>query len=48
MCYEKEIISYLWVHVEARLDVLRKGNITFLWLLKNDFVYMIVGDSDFS
>jgi hypothetical protein len=34
--------------VGAKLDVLRKGNIAFLWVLKNDFISMIVGDSDFS
>jgi hypothetical protein len=44
----KGIISYLWVYVGARLDVLWKGNIAFLWVLENDFVFMIVCDSEFS
>jgi hypothetical protein len=42
------IISCLWVHTGARLDVLWKGNIVFLWVLENDFILMIVADSDFS
>jgi hypothetical protein len=42
------IISCLWVHAGARLDVLWKGNIVFLWVLENDFILMIVADSDFS
>jgi hypothetical protein len=29
-------------------NVLQKGNITFLWVLENDFVLTIAGDSDFS
>jgi hypothetical protein len=37
----------LVVHTGARLDVLWKGNIVFLWALENNFVSMIVGDSDF-
>jgi hypothetical protein len=44
----KGIIPYLWVYAGARLDILWKRNIAFLWVLKNDFVYMIKGDSDFS
>jgi hypothetical protein len=44
----KEIISYLWVHVGARLHVLWKGNIAFLWVQENNFILMIMGDSDFS
>jgi hypothetical protein len=36
----------LWVYGGARLDVLWKGNMTFLWILVNDF-FMIAGDSDF-
>jgi hypothetical protein len=44
----KEIISYLWVHVGARLHVLWKGNIAFLWAQENNFILMIMGDSDFS
>jgi hypothetical protein len=44
----KEIISCLWVHTRARLDVLWKKNIAFLWVLENDFILIIVGDSDFS
>jgi hypothetical protein len=44
----KAIISCLWVHVGARLDVLWKENIAFLWVLENDFISMIVGNSDFS
>jgi hypothetical protein len=33
---------------EARLDVLWKGNIVFLGVLENDFVFTIAGDSDFN
>jgi hypothetical protein len=44
----KRIISCLWVYAGARLDVLWKENIAFMWVLKNDFISMIVGDSDFS
>ncbi len=44
----KRVISCLWVHAGARLDVLWKGNIGFLWVLENDFVPTIVGDSNFS
>jgi hypothetical protein len=44
----KGIISCLWVHVGARLDVLWKENIVFLWVMKNDFILMIVCYSDFS
>jgi hypothetical protein len=44
----KGIISCLWVHAGARLVVSWKGNIAFLWVVKNDFVSMIVDDSDFS
>jgi hypothetical protein len=44
----KEIISRLWIHTGARLDVLWKENIVFLWVLKNDFVSTIADDSDFS
>jgi hypothetical protein len=43
----KRIISCLWVHAGARLDILWKGNIAFMWVLENDFVSMIAGDSDF-
>jgi hypothetical protein len=44
----KGIISCLWVHAGARLDVFWKGNIVFLWVLENNFILMIVGDSNFS
>jgi hypothetical protein len=44
----KGIISCLWVHAGARLDVFWKENIVFLWVLENDFILMIVGDSNFS
>jgi hypothetical protein len=44
----KVIISCMWVHVRARLDVLWKGNIVFLWILENDFISMITGDSNFN
>jgi hypothetical protein len=44
----KGIISYLWVHTGARLDILWKGNIVFLWVLENDFILMITDDSNFS
>jgi hypothetical protein len=44
----KGIISYLWIHVGATLDVLWKGNIVFLWIIANDFISVIVVDSDFS
>jgi hypothetical protein len=30
------------------VNVVWKGNIACLWVLKNDLVSMIVGDSDFS
>jgi hypothetical protein len=30
------------------VNVLRKANIASLWVLLNDFVSMIVGDSDFT
>jgi hypothetical protein len=43
----KGIISCLWVHAGARLDILWKRNIAFQWVLENDFVSMIAGDSDF-
>jgi hypothetical protein len=42
----KEIISCLWVHTGATLDVLCKWNIAFLWVLANDFVSTIVVDFD--
>jgi hypothetical protein len=44
----KGIISCLWVHAGARLDVLWKENIVFLWVLENDFVSIIAGDSTFN
>jgi hypothetical protein len=44
----KGIISCLWVHVGARRDILWKGNIVFQWVLENDFVSTIAGDSNFS
>jgi hypothetical protein len=44
----KGIILYLWIHAGVRLDVLWKGNIIFMWVRENDFIFMIVGDSDFS
>jgi hypothetical protein len=31
----------------ARLDVLWKGNIAFLWVLENNFISMNTSDSDF-
>jgi hypothetical protein len=36
----------LWVHAGARLGILWKGNIAFLWVLENNFVLTIAGDSD--
>jgi hypothetical protein len=30
------------------MNVLRIGNITCMWVLENDFILMIAGDSDFS
>jgi hypothetical protein len=42
----KGIVSCLWIHMGARLDVLRKGNIVFLWILENDFVSTIMNNSD--
>jgi hypothetical protein len=44
----KIIISCLWIHVVARLDILCKGNIIFLWVVENDFVSTIACDSNFS
>jgi hypothetical protein len=44
----KGITSCLWVHAGARLDILCKGNIAFLWVLENDFVSTIACDSNFS
>jgi hypothetical protein len=32
----------------ARLNILWKGNITFLGALENNFVFKIAGDSDFN
>jgi hypothetical protein len=44
----KGIISRLRVHTGVRLDILWKGNIAFLRVLANNFVSVIVVDSDFS
>ncbi len=45
---QKIIISYLWEHSGARLDVLWKGNIASVWVLENNFILMISDDSNFS
>jgi hypothetical protein len=39
--------SSLWVYVRARLDILWKENIAFLWILENNFILMITNDFDF-
>jgi hypothetical protein len=44
----KKNISCLLFHTGARLKVFWKGNIAFQWVLENNFILMIVGDSDFS
>jgi hypothetical protein len=44
----KVIIPCLWVHAGAGLDVLWKRDFAFVWVLENDFISMIAGDSDFS
>jgi hypothetical protein len=44
----KVIIPCLWVHARAGLDVLWKRDFAFVWVLENDFISMITGDSDFS
>jgi hypothetical protein len=45
---QKGIISCFWEHSGARLDILWKENIAFLWVLENNFISTIAGDSDFS
>jgi hypothetical protein len=35
----KGIISCLWVHAGARLDILWKENIAFLWILKKKICF---------